>query len=112
LTTSLSTAVVGWLFAQAGLVIVFFLVYPGIVNLFKLSQSIYNFNLQLKHSHHNSDEEPQHSASSDSQMIWKLYLNFGFDFVNKACQITFSLLLFYISEGFLVGYLPLPFLLL
>lgn len=77
------------------------------MNFVKLTQSIYNFNQQLKHSlalHHDNNSE---SSTSDSQMIVKIYLNFAFNAVSKGFDIIFCVLLFKIGGGLTLSYFPM-----
>ena len=93
-----------WLFYHAGFTFLFFLMYPFVMNLLKLSKSVYNFSFQLKHSLSLHEQESQ---DNDQRMIKKLYLNHIFVITQKALEIMKALMLLRAAGGINLNFFPL-----
>jgi hypothetical protein len=106
--TALFTVIVGWVFYPSGFTFLFFLCYPGTLNLIKLSQSIYNFSFQLKHSLSLHEEaNNNNNQDHDQRMIKKLYLNHIFVISQKALDIMYVLMLMRAGGGLNLNFFPL-----
>ena len=78
------------------------------MNLIKLSQSIYNFIFQLKHSFSfHEDVNNNNNQDHDQRMIKKLYLNHIFVISQKALDIMYVLMLMRAGGGLNLNFFPL-----
>ena len=102
--TVIFVGIFSWLFYYAGFTLLFFLSYPGLCNLSKLLQSVYNFNFQLRHSLNQHDVS---EGDNDQRMIKKLYMNHFFSISQKALDICFITFLMYVGGGLNLSSFPL-----